>query len=212
MVGKKGVFPPGQNATPEMWKDFFKQVGQPDLEKFELKLPEGKKVNPDAAGAFKKMAHELGLLPHQAQALMDWQIGQEEGIQTSRVKEMQAQKQQQLDDLKKEWGQGYDKELRKAQAAIKELGGESFQKYLLTTGLGDDVNLVRFAAKAGALLGEDKLRGDGSGKFGKTPTELQEEINRTLGDKSGPYWNKNHPSHKDAVRQQEERYKALAQR
>ncbi len=184
-------------------------MGQPDLEKFELKVPEGKKVNTEAAGAFKKMAHELGLLPHQAQALMDWQIGQEESIQTSRVTAMQAQRQQQLEDLKKEWGQGFDKEVLKARAAIKELGGEGLQNYLRDSGLGDDVNLIRFAAKAGALLGEDKLRGDGGGKFGQTPSEIQSEIDKIMHDPKHAYFDGAHPGHAAAQSRMEALYKKL---
>lgn len=209
-VGKKGVFPPGEKHTPEQWKEFAKSIGQPEFDKFEIKTPEGKTVNAKVVEGYKKLAHDAGLMPHQAQGLLDWYIGQEGAqIEERKVAALTEQKTQH-ENLRKEWGQGYDKEIAKAKLAVKELGGEEFQKYLDSSGLSADATLVRFLAKAGGLMGEDKLRGEGGGgNFGQTPAEIQSDINRVLGDKKGPYWDRSHPGHKQAIAEQEARYKRL---
>lgn len=209
-VGKKGVFPPGEKATPEQWKEFAKAIGQPELEKFDIKAPEGKKVNPQIAEGFKKLAHESGLLPHQAQGIMNWFLGQEEASLESRKAAFQSEQKVLVENLKKDWGQGFDKQIAYAKLAAKELGGDDLLAHLEKTGLGNDAHLVRLLAKAGALMGEDKLRGANSGsKFGQTPDEIQGEITRVMGDAKHPYFDRSHPGHAQAVREMEERYKKL---
>jgi len=205
-VGKKGIFPPGEKATPEQWKDFFKAAGQPEFDKFGVKLPEGKQFNTELIDGFKKTAHESGLLPQQAQGVLDWFLGVEENKAKASAVQADLQTKNQIAELRKEWGEGFDKEIGKAKLAAKELG---IQEYLEKTGLGNDVTLVKALAKAGALYGEDKLRGEGGGSFGQTPDEIKAEIVRIQSDLKGPYYDKNHMGPKAAVQQMENLYQKL---
>lgn len=210
VVGKKGIFPPGDKATPEQWKDFYKAAGQPEYEKFEVKIPEGKKADSTAVEAFRKLAHDNGLMPKQAQGVMEWLFQQEEASSGAKMKAVETQAAEQLGGLKKEWGDGYDKQIALARMAVKDVGGEDFQKHLDSTGLGNDVQVIRMMAKVGALLGEDKLRGDGAGgKFGQTPAEIQGEIDKVMGDTKNPYFDRNHAGHAAAVKHMEGLYKKL---
>lgn len=209
-VGKKGIFPPGEKATPEQWKEFYKQAGQPDFEKFELKAPEGKKVNQPVVEGFKKLAHESGLMPHQAQGLMDWFIGHEEAAAGAKAKQEETERTQQIEGLKREWGAGFDKEVSGARMFAKEIGGDDFLAHLEKSGLGNDVQIVKMLAKASKLLGEDKLRGEDSGRMGgQTPAEIQSEINKVMGNPKHPYFDRAHPNHKNAIAEMESLYKKL---
>lgn len=209
LIGKKGVFPPGEKATKEQLTEFYKNIGQPELEKFEIKAPEGKKFNTQVVDAFKKVAHEGGLLPRQAQSVLDWYLAHEEGAQKSSALASVEKMKTDHEALKKEWGEGYDKQIALANMAVKEVGGEEAQKYLNSSKLANDVQLVKLLAKMGARLGEDKLRGDGGGKFGSTPSEIQAEIDKVRADLKHAYYDRSHPGHARAVKDMEALYQKL---
>lgn len=210
MVGKKGVVVPGEKATDEEWGAFYKSIGQPEADKYEIAAPKDKQINPDMFKAFKEMAHKSGLLPKQAQKLFDWYAGQEESAMKAQSEQKQALTKQELADLQKEWGGGYDKNISLAKLAVDEVGGPEFKQYLEQSGLGNDVRVIKLMSKVGALLGEDKIRGQGGGSLGQTPAELNREITDIMGNKSHPYHDPNHPSHKSAVNQMSEYYKKLS--
>lgn len=210
-IGKKGVIPPSDGATPEEIAGFYKQLGLPDLEKYDVKLPDGVEVNAERLKSLKEVAHKNGILPKQAQALIEWQLSQEQEVMKDAKAKRDAALKDGMDGLKKEWGQGWDKNVAAARLAVEELGGKDFREFLEKTGLGNDPLVVRFAAKAGALMGEDKIRGHvPGGGFGQTPAEIQKEINDVMGNSSHPYFNPRHPAHRSAVQDMEERYKRLS--
>ena len=210
LVGKKGVIPPNQNSSDEEWSAFYKTLGQPELEKFTVDA-KGKQVAPEMLNKFKETAHKLGLLPKQAQGLYDFIVGQEEAGAQSRTQAAQQAKLEGLNTLKKEWGQGFDKEVSAARLAVREVGGQEFMEFLEKSGLGDDVNVIRAMAKFGKLLGEDRIRGEAGGRFGRTPAEVQNEIAKIQGDMSHPYYNKAHAGHLAALKQMEGLYQELYQ-
>lgn len=178
LIGKKGVFVPTEKASEDDWKAFYKNVGQPELDKFDVKLPEGVQVRPEFVKGFKENAHKAGLLPKQAQGLIDWYLQHEQTTVAADQKDQKAQAEAAVEGLRKEWGAGFDKQVALAKMGIKELGGEEFQAHLVKIGVASDPLVAKFMAKVGALLGEDKLVGDGSGKFGQTNSELQNEIEK----------------------------------
>jgi hypothetical protein len=211
LVGKKGVVVPGEKATDEEWGKFYKDIGVPEADKYGVEAPKESTVDQDFFKGFKEQAHKAGLLPKQAQGLLNWYLGQEGTIKEKMEGAQKQRIEQGLTELKKEWGQGYDKEVAKARAAVKEFGDEKLTKYLNDSGLGNDPMLIRLLAKAGAVLGEDKIRGDGGGRMGKTPAEIQREINVVMGNPGHPYFDQTHPGHKQAIADMSEMYKALSQ-
>lgn len=209
LIGKKGVVVPGEKATPEEWASFYKAIGQPEADKFEVSGPKDVKLNETFLKGFKEVAHKSGLLPKQAQGLLEWYLETEKTFAGEAQATVKAEQERGLDELKKEWGQGYTKQIALAKAAVKELGDQDLIAYLDQSGLGNDPKLIRLMAKAGALLGEDHIRGEGGGQFGKTPAEIRKEINDVMGNKEHPYFDAAHPGHKQAVADMSARYKAL---
>jgi hypothetical protein len=211
LIGKKGVVLPSEKASDEEWTGFYQSLGQPPIDKFEIATPKDTPLNENFLKDFKTNAHKAGLLPKQAQGLLDWYLNAEKSMTAETQKVAQGEQIKNLDALKQEWGPGYSKQIFLAQTAAKELGGASFVEYLNQTGLGNDAQVIKIMAKAGALLGEDKLRGDGSGgQFGKTPAETRREINDIMGNPKHPYFDATHPGHKQAVADMSERYKGLS--
>lgn len=209
MVGKKGLVVPGQNATDAEWDEFFNGAGRPSIDKFDIKAPEGKQVNTEVLGKFKEVMHKAGLLPRQAQSIVEAYIGFEEETQKTRMTSHQAAVNEGIESLKKEWGAGWDKNVAAAKLFIREHGGEGAIEWQQRTGMGNDPTFLKILAKAGGLMGEDKLRGEGGGSLGQTPDEIQKEINAVLGNRQHPYYQSRHPGHKQALKEMEERYKKL---
>lgn len=199
MVGKKGVFKPSDTASEEEWSSFYKSIGQPDLEKFDIATPaEG---NKEFVGDFKNVAHKAGLLPKQAQSVMDWLMKKESDTVAAKTQAEKSTVEEGINSLKKEWGGGFEKQISLAKLAVKEVGGDEFTAYLESSGLGNNPALIKVLSKVGKLLGEDKIRGDATGSMGgQTPDEIQAEINAIMGNKDHPYYNPRHPSNGDATK------------
>lgn len=209
LVGKKGVVAPDPSkATPEEWKAFFKEIGQPDLDKYEIKKGE-RQLSDDAFKLFKEKAHTLGLLPKQAQELFDWYSDAEATNKGEATKQQKLAQEGELLKLKNEWGAGYDKEVAGAKLFINEILPD-FKDHIAKSGLGNDPQFIRMVAKASKLLGEDKLRGAATGGFGMTPAEAQKKIDAVRNDDKHPYFNSSHHGHQAALLEMEGYYKALA--
>lgn len=212
MVGAEKIPVPGKHATDDDWNQVYAKLGRPESpDRYEIDLPKEVTVNEDFMKEFKNQAHKLGFNSKQAKELMGWYQAQNDGF-VKQYKETQARKQQEgVDGLKKEWGQGYDTEVAKAQAALHEYDDDNLKlsQYLETTGYGNDPTLIKFFAKLGKNLSEDKLRGQGS-SMGLTPATAQTRINEIFGNKDHPYNQPNHPSHRDAVKEMEGYFKSLS--
>ena len=79
MIGKQPVGVPGENASQDEWNNFYKALGRPDSANgYDIKLPEkmpdGIEASDELMSSFKEFAHELGLTPKQAQALVEFDI------------------------------------------------------------------------------------------------------------------------------------------
>jgi len=208
MVGKKGVIVPGEKASDEEWARFHKEIGMPDADKYSIASPKDIQVNDALLSKFKETAMKAGLLPRQAQGVYDWYISQGLEIQKQQEADFQLEAKRELEGLQKEWGNGYDRQVGLAKMAVKELGGTELSQYLEETGLGNDSVIIKFMAKVGALMGEDKLRGDGAGRMGnKTPNELQRGIDKLMEDPA--YADTSHPAHKRVSEEVSEFFKQL---
>jgi hypothetical protein len=207
-IGKKGVIVPGEKSTDEDWENFYNQIGRPEKDKYSFDLPKDKKLNDETIGKFKEVAFKSGILPKQAKALVDWFSEHEENTLKNVATERENAHKLGIDNLKKEWGQGYDKEIGSARVFMKEVGGDEFKQYLESTGLGNDPVMIKFLAKAGKLLGEDKIRGEaGDNRMGMTPDEIQKEIANL--STNPEYTDASHPKHKLTVEKVAQLYQKL---
>lgn len=209
LIGKKGVIVPNDKSSDDDWKSFYKQLGQPELDKYELAPEKDVKVDETIFSKFKEVAHSSGLLPKQAKGILDWYTKLETEMKSAGEVGMKAQQAKDFDGLKSEWGQAYDKNVRLAQLAVKEVGGDTFSQYLDKTGLGNNVELIKVLSKVGSMLGEDKIRGEGANGFsGQTPKEIRLEIAKLMDNPA--YYDGSHKSHKLVVDQVADLYKKLS--
>lgn len=208
-ISKKGVLLPAEKATPEEWQAFYKSIGVPERDKYAVAAPKDVKLNETFHKEFQDVAHQSGLLPKQAEGLLNWYVGKEKATMQMQAQEREKLTAQGIENLKKEWSQDFDKNIALARMAVKDVGGEDLTAYLEESGLGNDPVIISFMAKVGKLLGEDKLIGEDSRKFGgQDRNEMKQEIEQTMSDYSHPYHDSNHPGHRAAV----ERMKTLFQK
>lgn len=197
-LGKKRVAVPSEKASEEEWAAFHKELGVPDPDKYELKLPEGVDGNSDYVKKFKEHVQKSGLLPRQAEAVAKFYVEQEKAEAEAKSAQYKEMVTKGLEKLKSEWGAGFDKQIALGDMALRELAGEEGIKQIVAAGLHQDPMFIRLMAKAGALMGEDKLRGSDAKRFNtQSPAELQRELDLIMAKPE--YFDTTHAGHKRAV-------------
>ena len=168
---------PGPDADDAKYAEFFNRLGRPETpDKYDFKMPEG--GDPALADWFRQTAHKHGLTAKQAgQLFNDWNA-----MSGERMGAMEAESRQQSEksiaDLKKEWGQGFDKQIDMGKRAVAALGFDepTLSAYEAKLGTAD---MLKLFAKLGSKMGEDSFedgnRGGGAG-FGTTPAEAKQQI------------------------------------
>lgn len=139
---------------------------------FELKSPEGVKLEPQQLEAFKGVAQELGLDAEKAQKLVNW-FGTSQGAaqkamlearaatESKWVSEIQADKEFMGAD-----GKQFEANARLAKTAVAKFGGEPLRQLLNATGLGNHPVMARVFLAIGKAMGEDKIAGTSGGSPG----------------------------------------------
>lgn len=194
-IGAKGVFVPGEKASDEEWGKYFKEIGVPDLEKYNVTVP--KEANADFVNKFKEIAAKGGLLPRQAQGLIEWYMKQEKEQITNFTQSRNQEREAHGAKLKKELGDSYDVSIKRAQNLVKEVGGEEMQQHLLKTGMASDPILTGFIVKLAKMNKEESLRGGDDSTSGNTPEEIDNRITEMFSDPA--YLDASHPGHKTKV-------------
>jgi hypothetical protein len=209
MIGADKIIVPGKESTDEDWGKIFDKLGRPEKsEGYALakpELPEGMPWDDASVLAFQEVAHKTGLLPKQTKDLYDWYNGITKDIYTENQRVTQEAYDGAVAALKKEWGAAYDQKLELARTAVKAFAGEDDVK-ALDEGMGNDPRMIKLFATIGAAISEDRLKGVNQIN---TPTEVQGEINKILGDPKHPYHDKKHPDHAAAVSAMQNLYKQI---
>lgn len=142
----------------------------PEDGKYDLKMPDGVELDAELAEALGPDFKDLGLTNAQAQKLVDKYIS---------IQQERAGKQSETwaktisgwaDDAKKDAEMGGDKwdgTVKAAQLAVNRLGTPALRDYLNASGGGNHPELIRFMAKAGAMISEDNPASGGAGGSSK---------------------------------------------
>ena len=200
LVGADKIPVPNKHATDDDWKEVFKRLGAPEK-------PEDYKYNIDQldqtqVAEFNKTAHQLGLLPKQAEGLIKF-YNELSNNQASSLEQRAEDAQLKTEtDLKKEFGPQYSKRLDQAKRlAVGTLGEEFLENTILQDGsrLGDNINIIKAFSNLADKLSEDEIiKGDTSGYM--TAKEIEKEINE-LTQEGSAYWSKTHPNQAKAVQE-----------
>ena len=178
-MGADKMIVPNKNFTDEQWRETFTKLGLPstlDEYKVDPNLPEGKQLDETLLNGYREKAHQLGILPNQAQGIMEffneYTSGQEQNLDTSYGERVAADR----EALKKEWGEQHGKNLVLAEEALKHFyPSEEERKAVIDTGFLDTLQGTKLFHRLAAALGEDTLD-TGNVKFGQSPEQVDAAI------------------------------------
>lgn len=195
LSGDKIVLP-GKDASPEEIDAFHAKIGRPEApDKYEIKAPEGAKLDDALVEKFRKTAFEAGLPAQMATPLVEmFNEHVTETLQAQEAARAQASKEG-VDAMRKEWGAQAPQQLAAANRAMKTLGLTADDVQAMGDALppetDDQGNVVRngtartlaLMAKLGLGMGEDILSGGGGQrKFGLSPAEAQAKLDAMRDD------------------------------
>lgn len=193
---------PGKHTTDDEWTGIFRKLGVPEkVEEYEITLDEKLGFDSDFQSEYKKMAHSLGVLPKQAQKLIEW-AGQYSQTNVQKQSEAYTAKLNTgVEELKKEWGAAYNQKLARGIAAYKAVATPELNALMESTKLGNHAGMLRmFDAMAEKMNMEGTFRGpDNAAGTQLTPEQAKAEISKIMGDKTHAYFDKTHPAHAAAV-------------
>ena len=212
MIGADKISIPSKHATDDDWKAVFQKLGNPaELKDYELSAPKDAPFDADALTKFKEIAHANGVLPKQANKILEWYGKNIQEQMTSVSDRTKAEHEKEWGGLRETWGEAFDNKILAAKTAIKEFADPDVVEFLRTSNLGTNPKLAKFFSKIGETMLEDKLKGkvqrEEGGRDILDPKAAKEKANQIMADKSHPYNIKGHPNHKAAVDEVQELFK-----
>ena len=201
LVGADKIAIPNKYSTDQDWQKIYRQLGTPETgEGYKYKLPEDHQIEDDTLKNFSNEAVKLGLLPNQANGVMNYYNEIiKQGLSDQAAQQKTAQDEAVV-ELRKEFGASYQKEIQSAKNLVHAtLGKEFIDNSLLQDGtrLGDNPTVIKAFAKLANKLSEDDIvKGDVPSYL--TTSEINKQIS-ALQQPGSAYWDKKHLSHNDAV-------------
>lgn len=213
MVGaEKIALPAGKNDTPEYWNQVFDKLGRPkDPDGYQVKLPgedkipQGIQINEERLKGFKKLAHEVGLLPGQVQKLIDWHMGEVlrdyQAFSANSEKAYEAG----VAAMRERFGAKAEEMIDVANRVLKTFGGSPEEISLIAEKYGNDPLITGLLAQIGNSMRESSLVRGERPSFDLNANDAKLRKQDILTNKQNPlneaYFNKRHPRHEEAVKE-----------
>lgn len=207
---------PGENATPEEVEKFYAKLGRPGKpDEYQIprpeNLPEGITWDDSRVEWFKGLAHRLNLTQKQASEL----VTSYSEAEYNRAHEGFKAIGKEMDALKEQWGDAFDGRielgLRGIEHALK--GGQDFENFkqiMDQTGLGNHPVMLKLAYAIGQVYKADGyIVDDGAGGVLQA-NGAKSKIDAINSDLKHPYWDANHPNHKQAVEEMTKLFRVVS--
>jgi len=198
-VGANKLTIPGENATDDDWRQAFVSLGLPERNNYKLNQKDGSGITEDFLNKFHDSAHTAGILPKQAQHMLDMYADEMMAFEKTSSESATQQAEADFAGLQKDWGDAYDKKFLQAKKAFETFASPEQMKAIEDAGLGTNVTLQRIFQNIGESLNEDTFQGDSLPSGVMSPDEANREINSAMADPKGAYLNPSHPNHVQEV-------------
>lgn len=210
MIGADKIVVPGKNTTPEEWRAIKTKLGLPEAaDKYGLKVPEGVPAEAPFLKKFTEAAHKAGVLPGEAQELLNWYHQESVAEQKAAIDAHNSKVTEGINGLKKEYGQAYDAKVASACQGLEAiLGKETADKLIDDPVLGAHPGFIRLAVKLADLLAEDvEVGADGKPVGALAPAQAQARIDSLMKEQS--YLDGQHPKHAEAMAEMKRLFEML---
>ena len=148
-----GLLAEGAKASAEQ----AKTEGAPEA--YEFKTPEGVTIDESVIGSFSEVAKELNLPQDKAQLVLDKMapvIAARQGAQFEAIKAQWAEAAKTDEEF---GGDKLDESLATAKKALDAFGTPELRTLLNSSGFGNNPEVIRFMARAGKAISEDRFVG-----------------------------------------------------
>jgi len=201
LVGADKIPVPNKLATDEDWNAVYERLGRPETpDGYKYELPKETKLEEKTLKAFSEEAHKLGLLPKQAQGIINYYNSIAEQSEQNALVNEEAAKAEAEVELRKEYGPAYDLKIAQARnLATNTFGADFLRNTKLADGsvLGNHPQVVRAFADLASKMSEDGIV-QGEATSVMTVKEIDSEI-ESLTQPGSAYWDKTHVNHRKAV-------------
>jgi|TARA_R110000803_G_scaffold41297_1_gene88893 hypothetical protein len=187
--------------TDEEKSELYGKLGRPETpEKYEINIPETHKeyFQDENVKQFKNVAHKIGLNSEQVNAIMDYQMKAIDNQVSTEPSKVAVQREETENNLKKEWGFEYDKNVRAAQRALDVYGDDDIKK-LMNTEAGNNPAVIKMFARLGAEVTEDMAKNTQHNTLATSPLDAQTEIDNIFSNAKDPYHDNMHKDHMQRV-------------
>lgn len=194
LVGRKGIIPPGENATPEQLSQFYEALGRPKTkDEYTLEaagLPEGMTISPAMTEGFKAKAHEMGLTAKQAKDLFSWystQVG--DGVRQTQAQKEEAPRKFEAFLAEKFGLNNSQQALQQAGGVLRAFSDDDIMAGIKESGLENSPWFFKLMHNISGKFSEGSLReGGGGGSFNPSPTQAKAEITSIMSNPDDVYW------------------------
>jgi hypothetical protein len=186
MIGKDKITIPQEGADPSEWDGFYERLGRPGDGNYKLDptglMPADLPFDPQVLDRFKKVFHAAGLNQKQAEGVFKNYLQYVGEVHSSNQQGVEAQRQEWVNTVKKEFGRAFDERVDLAVRAVETFGGNELVQWLDQTGMGDHPMFVKMFAKIGQQMQEALASPNQSRGWTMTPDTARQEIARAQRD------------------------------
>lgn len=199
MIGADKVAIPGKHASENDWREVQHKLGLPrDSKEYVVELEKDSKLDKDFFEKFKGKAYEFGVMPAQAKKMAEWFDKLNQEVLSDSDKSAKQNVINEMNGLKKEWGNNYDQNILRARAAVLEFADQNTQKFIKEAGLTTNPHFIKLMTKVGETMSEDSLKRHVSSTTSVnelSPGQANEKIAEIKANSKHPYWNPEHENH-----------------
>ena len=177
--------PAPKNPSEEQLSAIYNYLGKPEsADSYEFAV-DGNIITEEVATSYKDVAHKLNLTPQQASGILDYYKGLADSSQEQAGQQMEFQREEVENNLKKEWGQAYDQKIAGAGEVINQFGSPEMLEWQLADGtkLGNHPEFIKAFANIAdfrqSVTSEDTITNATSSRA-MTPKEAQAEIDSIM--------------------------------
>lgn len=200
-----------KNPSEEQLNAIYNYLGRPEEASAYEVAVDGNIITEDAANAYKDVAHKLNLTPQQANGILEYYKSLAQNTQEQAVQNIEYQREQVENDLKKEWGQAYEQKISGAGQVLKQYGNPEMLEWQLADGtkLGNHPEFIKAFANIAdfrqSVTSEDTIS-NATASSVMTPAEAEAEVNAIMSNPKDPYWDKNSIAHQKQIERVQELY------